>query len=52
MMEVDYHTLNHYDIYIVANLPGFAGILPVFLAYPGSRPAYHSPIEYPGCGPD
>ena len=33
---------------IVANHPGFAGILPVFLAFPGSRPVYLVAIEFPG----
>ena len=33
------------ELIIVANLPGFAGTLPVFFSI---SPVYHSPIEYPG----
>ncbi len=33
---------------IVANYPGFAGIIPVFLAFPGSRPVYLLAIGFPG----
>ncbi len=33
--------------FIVANYPGFAGILPVFLAFPGSHPVYLVAIEFP-----